>query len=105
MNTPVYPGSEERFVSGPAVQCEIIPVVGAPYFTSNVEDEIALIDETGRGELKDKYPGAWSRIKARRAFMSDVLGVKLRPETPPFSDIPAYLPPYLLAPQQILSMR
>jgi hypothetical protein len=37
--------------------------------------------------------------------MGDVLGIKLKPETLPFSNIPAYLPPYLLAPQQILSMR
>jgi hypothetical protein len=105
MNTPVYAGSEERFVSGQAVQCDIIPAVGAPYFTTNIEDGIALLDETARAELKDKYPGAWSRIEARRAFMSDVLGIKLKPETLPFSNIPAYLPPYLLAPQQILSMR
>jgi hypothetical protein len=105
MNTPVYAGSEERFVSGQAVQCDIIPAVGAPYFTTNIEDGVALLDERGRAELRDKHPGAWSRIEARRAFMGDVLGIKLKPETLPFSNIPAYLPPYLLAPRQVLSMR
>jgi hypothetical protein len=105
MNTPVYPGSEEHFISGQAVQCDIIPAVGAPYFTSNIEDGVALLDEAGRAELKDKYPGAWSRIEARRAFMADVLGIKLKAETLPFSNIPAYLPPYLLSPRNVLSMR
>jgi hypothetical protein len=105
MNTPVYFGSNERFVSGQAVQCDIIPAVGAPYFTTNIEDGVALLDERGRAEFRDKHPSAWSRVEARRAFMSDVLGIELKPETMPFSNIPAYLPPYLLSPRRVLSMR
>ena len=44
------------------------------------------------------YPDAWSRIQARRAFMADQLGIDLHPDVLPFSNIPAYLPPYLLRP-------
>ena len=41
MNTPVYPGSTERFVSSQAIQCDIIPAVGPPYYSCNIEDGIA----------------------------------------------------------------
>jgi hypothetical protein len=102
MNTPVYPGSTERFVSGHAVQCDIIPAMGLPYFTINIEDGIALLDEKGRAELREKHPGVFSRIEARRAFMSDALGIRLKPEVLPFSNIPAYLPPYILSPGRAL---
>jgi hypothetical protein len=105
MNTPVYPGSSETFASGAAVQCDIIPAVAAPYFTTNIEDGIALLDAKGRDEMKEKHPDLWSRVEARRAFMDDVLGIRLKPETLPLSNIPAYLPPYLLSPRRVLSLR
>jgi Xaa-Pro aminopeptidase len=103
LNTPVYPGSSERFHSGNAVQCDIIPAIGAPYFTINIEDGIALLDERGRAMLREKYGDAWSRIAARRGFMADSLHIRLRPEVLPLGNIPAYLPPYLLAPGRVLT--
>ena len=45
------------------------------------------------------------RITARRAFMRDVLGIALKPEVLPFSNIPAYLPPFLLSPGKVLALR
>jgi hypothetical protein len=50
-----------------------------------------------RQECSAKYPGAWDRIQARRAFMTDVLGIRLKPEVLPFSNIPAFLPPFWLS--------
>ena len=44
MNTPIYPGSTKRLQSGQAIQLDIIPATGSPYFTSNIEDGIALLD-------------------------------------------------------------
>lgn len=105
MNTPVYPNSTEPFVSGHAVQCDIIPAVGPPYHGANIEDGVALLDERGRAELHEKFPAVWSRIEARRAFMGDVLGIRLKPETLPLSNLAAALPPYLLAPRRILARR
>jgi hypothetical protein len=102
MNSPVYPGSEERLRSGQALQCDIIPAVGGAYFTINIEDGIALLDEKGRAEFAERYPAAWGRIEARRAFMADRLGIRLKPEVLPFSNIPAYLPPFLLSPRRVL---
>ena len=37
--------------------------------------------------------------------MQDVLGIRLKPEVLPFSNIPAYLPPFLLTPTRVLAMR
>ena len=34
MNTPIYPGSSERLQSGQAIQIDIIPATGTPWFTS-----------------------------------------------------------------------
>jgi hypothetical protein len=101
LNSPVYPGSEERFISGQAIQCDIIPALASDaYFTINIEDGVALLDERGRDEFAERYPSAWARIEARRAFMADTLGIRLKLEVLPFSNIPAYLPPFLLSPRQ-----
>ncbi len=102
LNSPVYQGSTERLQSGMAFQVDVIPATGTPYFTSNIEDSIALADDALRAAFAAQYPEAWGRIQARRAFMHDVLGITLKPEVLPFSNIPAYLPPYFLAPQQAM---
>ena len=103
MNTQVYPGSTEPFLSGQAVQCDIIPAAGPPYHGANIEDGIALLDERGRDVLKAEFPGVWGRIEARRAFMGDVLGIKLKPEVLPLSNLAGAMPPYWLAPDRIVA--
>jgi hypothetical protein len=98
LSTPIYPGSSERLQSGQAIQCDIIPVGPEGYFSSNMEDGVALLDAAGRDAFREKHAGAWSRIEARRAFMADALGIRLRPEVLPLGNIPGYLPPFLLSP-------
>lgn len=97
MHSPVFSGSDIRLRSGMALQVDIIPATGTPYFTTNIEDGIALADEALREELAANYPEAWARIEARRAFMTETLGIHLKPEVLPFSNIPAFLPPFWLA--------
>jgi hypothetical protein len=103
MNTPVYPGSTELLQSGQAIQCDIIPAAGRPYIGANIEDGIALLDARGRAELREKFPPLWRRVEARRAFMGDVLGIRLQPEVLPLSNLAAALPPYWLAPDRLLA--
>ncbi len=105
VNTPVGPGSTVQLRSGMALQVDIIPATGTEYFTTNIEDGIALADEPMRTEMAARYPEAWGRIEARREFMTDVLGLEVHPDVLPFSNIPAYLPPYLLAPDRAMVMR
>jgi Xaa-Pro aminopeptidase len=104
VNSPIRPGSTIELRSGMAFQVDIIPATGTPLFTTNIEDGIALADATLRGELAAAYPDAWARIEARRAFMAEALGIELHPDVLPFSNIPAYLPPYLLRPGLAMTM-
>jgi len=105
MNTPVYPESKETLRSGQMIQCDIIPAAGAPYYGANIEDGIALLDERGRAELEEQHPEVMSRIEARRAFMADVLGIRLKPEVMPLSNLAAAYPPFLLSPDRLLALR
>jgi hypothetical protein len=105
MNTPIYPGSSEALQSGQAIQLDIIPATGTPYFTSNIEDGLALLDARGRAELAERHPAAWRRIEGRRAFMTDTLGIRLKPEVLPLSNLAGYLPPFILAPRRVFTRR
>ena len=87
-----------------ALQCDIIPATGTPYFTTNIEDGLALADESLRAAFASAYPEAWARIEARRRFMIDTLGIDLHPDVLPFSNLAAHLPPFLLRPDQAMTM-
>jgi hypothetical protein len=102
-SSPVYAGSEVTLRSGMALQLDIIPATGTAYHTTNIEDGVALADDALRAELADHYPGMWERVSRRRAFMAAALGIELKPEVLPMSNLAGYLPPLWLAPR--LAMR
>ena len=102
-SSPVYPGSDVVLASGMALQLDIIPATGTVYHTSNIEDGVVLADEAARDDLAARYPGLWQRVTTRRQFMAEALGIRLRPEVLPMSDLAGYLPPFWLSPH--LAMR
>jgi hypothetical protein len=104
VNSPVSPGSDIELSSGMAMQVDIIPATGTEYFTTNIEDGIALADSELRAEFARHYPDAWLRVQERRRFMGEELGIDLHEDVMPFSNIPAYLPPYLLSPERVMSL-
>ena len=104
VNSPVWRGSTVELRSGMVLQADIIPATGTPYFTTNIEDGVALADASLRAELERSFPDAWGRVQARRAFMGDVLGIELHPDVLPLSNIPAFLPPFLLRPDRAMVM-
>jgi Xaa-Pro aminopeptidase len=104
VNSPISPGSEIELRSGMALQADIIPATGTDYFTTNIEDGVALADESLRRSFSAGYPETWARIEARRSFMESALGIHLHPDVLPFSNIPAYLPPFLLRPDRVMSL-
>ena len=104
VNSPISAGSKIELRSGMAFQVDIIPATGTDYFTTNIEDGIALADEALRGELASRYPDAWRRIEARRRFMAEALGIDLHPDVLPFSNLPAYLPPFVLRPDRAMTI-
>ena len=87
-----------------ALQVDVIPATGTDYFTTNIEDGIALADASLRRAFAAQYPAAWQRIEKRRRFMTDVLGIELHPDVLPFSNIPGWLPPFLLEPGSAMTL-
>lgn len=105
VHSPVFEGSEIEFKSGMALQADIIPVNHKRYFSINAEDGIALADEETRQQFSKRWPEGWSRIEKRRNFMQESLGITLKPEVLPFSNIQAYLPPFLFSPHKALAFK
>ncbi len=104
VNSPIFAGSTIELRSGMAFQVDVIPATGTPYFTTNIEDGIALADASLRRDLADRFPDAWERIERRRAFMADRLGIELHPDVLPLSNLPAVLPPFLLRADRAMSL-
>ena len=102
VNSPVWKDSPVELRSGMAMQVDVIPATGTEYFTTNIEDGIAFADEELRSRIAVDHPDMWSRIESRRNFMRDVIGIDLHPDVLPFSNIPAYLPPFLLRPDRVM---
>jgi hypothetical protein len=61
-----------------------------------------LADKRLRDELATAYPELWQRIQARRVFMQDILGIQLKPEVLPFSNMATILQPFVLDPAMLL---
>jgi hypothetical protein len=103
VNSPISPGSTVELRSGMALQVDIIPATGTDYFTTNIEDGVVIADETLRSAFAAGFPAAWNRIQGRRRFMAESLGIQLHPDVLPLSEIPAYLPPFLLRPDRAMT--
>lgn len=104
VNSPVAPGSTIELRSGMALQVDIIPATGTDYFTTNIEDGVALADASLRAAMANQYPVAWQRIQARRRFMGEALGITLHPDVLPFSNLAAFLSPFLLRPDRAMTL-
>ena len=104
VNSPVAPGSTIELRSGMALQVDIIAATGTEYFTTNIEDGVALADSSLRSAFADRYPDAWTRIQARRRFMAKALGITLHPDVLPLSNLAGFLPPFLLRPDRAMTL-
>jgi hypothetical protein len=90
------PGNGTVLRSGAVLQSDIIPVAAGPFCYANAEDGIVLADEGLRQTLAASEPELWARIQARRAFMGEVIGIRLDPSVLPLGNTPAWFPPYAL---------
>ena len=105
VNSPIFAGSTIELRSGMAFQADVIPATGTDYFTTNIEDGLALADDALRHEIAARYPDAWTRIEGRRSFMREALGIDLHPwDVLPFSNMPALLPPFLLRSDRAMTL-
>lgn len=104
VNSPISADNPVELASGMVLQADVIPATGGPYFTTNIEDGVALADAQLRATLASAHPAFWDRVTKRRAFMREALGIELHADVLPLSNIPAYLPPYLLRPDLALTL-
>jgi len=104
IHSPFYAGSTVELRSGMAFQVDVIPATGTDYFTTNIEDGIALADATLRAELAAAHPDVWARIRARREFMRGSLGIELHDDVLPLSNLAAHLPPFVLRPDRAMTL-
>ena len=90
--------------SGRASRPDIIPATGTPYFTTNIEDGLALADGLLRAAFAARYPEAWSRIRRGvrswppRWASSSTRGRCRRSEHPLFP------PPFILRPDLAMTL-
>lgn len=102
MSSPIYPQSEETLQSGMLLQIDIIPSVNG-YGGVSCESGILLADEQLRKAIAKEYPAVWERIVKRRAYMQEVLGIRIQEDVLPTSMATAYLRPYLLKKEMALA--
>ncbi|MEE0691493.1 MAG: M24 family metallopeptidase [Lachnospiraceae bacterium] len=95
LSSPIYPGSDIEFKSGMLVQMDIGPGMEG-YGGPNCEDGICIADEELQKELEKKYPDVWRRMNERKAYMKDVIGIHLKPEVFPMSDLAGWYNPLFL---------
>ncbi|HTV42273.1 MAG TPA: hypothetical protein VMF08_17010 [Candidatus Sulfotelmatobacter sp.] len=96
VHSPFLAGSRVRLRSGMLLQTDIMPVSLGPLCSIAAEDGVVLADPRLRKELAQAYPDLWKRVQARRAFMREVLGINLDDSVLPLSNIPGWLPPWVL---------
>ena len=101
VNSPFVSGSTIKLYSGMALQMDIIPVSKGEFVCANMEDGIVLADEQLQAEWASRFPASWKRIQKRRDFMINQLGIYIKQEVLPLSNIPGYYSPYLLNAKQV----
>jgi hypothetical protein len=102
VNSPFTHDSDVQLYSSMALQMDIIPLSKKNFVCANMEDGVVLADADLRATWAAKYPESWGRIVARRVFMIDILGIKIKKEVLPMSNMPAYYAPYFLNSKQVL---
>ncbi len=95
LSSPFYPGSQTTLKSGMLVQMDMIPGMEG-YSGPNCEDGICIADMELQKELEEIYPEVWERMNARKQYMKEELGIVLKPEVFPMSDIAGWFNPFAL---------
>ena len=103
MSSPFYGGSDIPVANGMAIQVDVIPQ-SPTYFSTRMEDGIAIADSALQAQLKAIAPDCYERCQKRRAFMIDVLGIELPSEVLPLSNTCAIVPPFFLRPNTVLAL-
>ena len=104
VNSPVFPARRSSCDRG--WRCSATSSRRPARRTSRPTSKTAWRWPTSRCAVRSarSYPEAWTRIQARRRFMTDSLGIELHPDVLPFSNLAAHLTPFLLRPDQAMTL-
>lgn len=105
VSTPFMSGSSVKLQSGNYIQFDLIISPQAPFFGADAEDGIVIADQELRDEIRALSPEAWARFERRREYIDKVLGIKLKEEILPMSDLLGYYRPFLLDKETIFTLR
>ncbi|NMB39351.1 MAG: hypothetical protein GX994_07270 [Firmicutes bacterium] len=105
VSTPFMDNSRVKLQSGNYMQFDLIISPKEPYFGANLEDGIVLADQALRDEIRSLSPQTWRRFERRREYISRILGIQLREEVLPMSDLAGYYRPFLLNKDLILTVK
>lgn len=95
VSSPFYQDSQVILESGMILQSDIIPSIPG-YGGVSAEDGIVIAGEALQGQLKNNYPEVWARLSRRKYYVEEILGIRLKKEVFPMSDICGYFRPFLL---------
>ena len=86
------------------IQTDVIP--SSPvFFSTRMEDGVAIVDGALREELQRRFPECYRRCLGRRRFVQEILGIVLPEEVLPLSNMACIVPPYLLRPEHIFALQ
>ena len=88
-----------------ALQMDIIPAPEKPYNTILAEDGILVMNETLQNQMQKKFPDAWHSLADKKKFMREKLGITLKPEVFPVSNIPGILRPFIFDRRRAMTLR
>ena len=95
LSSPFFSWSSIRLKPGMALQMDLIVKV-AGFGGCNAEDGVILMDSAMQTEMKHLYPQVWARMEQRKLYMRDILGIILKEDVFPMSDLCGYVRPFLL---------
>jgi Xaa-Pro aminopeptidase len=96
ISSPIRKGSDIVIRSGMCFQMDIIPQAPKPYAAVNCEDGLAIADENLRDEIRMRFPDVYERMMERRDFMEKNVGIKLKEEILPLSNMSGIFRPFML---------
>lgn len=106
LNSPFSENDATTLRSGMLLQCDFTARPAAfDRLGVHVEDGVMLADAATRERIRAMAPGCWRRLQARQRFMRETLGIRLRDEVLPTSDLCGMLFPFLARPNCVLAVQ
>ncbi|MGN1039008.1 MAG: hypothetical protein ACI4P0_06390 [Mailhella sp.] len=105
-NSPFSEGDETILRSGMMIQCDF--TARQSYYSNlgvHIEDGVILADKVMQDSIYNKAPLCMKRMLERQRFMRETLGIRLRDEVLPTSDLAGLLFPFLAKTDCVFAQR